>query len=259
RINDALLAALSMALTDWRSARGEAATDTLVDLEGHGREDIFATVDLTRTVGWFTTMFPVRLDPGELNFAEVRDGGPAAGVALRRIKEQLRAVPNGGLGWGLLRHLNAQTASSLQALPRAQLSFNYLGRFDENSASDWRLAAESSGPAISPERRRDHLLEVVTVVKGGALFAEWRWWPAAHDRASVTELAERFMAALRGVIRHCTTRGVGGFTPSDFPLVALDDNRLSALQRIYPDLEDVWPLAPMQHVMVAHRRRLPDS
>ncbi|HEU0147318.1 MAG TPA: condensation domain-containing protein, partial [Bradyrhizobium sp.] len=149
RINDALLAALSIALAEWRSERGENGAAMLVDLEGHGREDIFGNVDLSRTVGWFTTMFPVRLDASELNLADARDGGPAAGIALRQTKEQLRAIPSGGIGWGLLRHLNAQTASVLSELPRAQLSFNYLGRFDESTGDGWRAATESSGPAIA--------------------------------------------------------------------------------------------------------------
>jgi non-ribosomal peptide synthase protein (TIGR01720 family) len=255
RINDALLTALSVALADWRTARGETETAALVDLEGHGREDLFATVDLSRTVGWFTTMFPVRLDAGRLDLKEVKGGGPAAGVALRRIKEHLRRVPHGGIGWGL----NEQTSGALRSLPRARISFNYLGRFDESAATGWRLAAESSGRAIAPDRSRDHLLEVVTLVRGGALQTEWRWWPAAHDRASIADLAERFIAALRGLIRHCTTLGTSGYTPSDFPLVQLDEARLSALQERYPDLEDIWPLAPMQHVMLLHARRSPNS
>jgi len=103
RINDALLTALSVALADWRATRGETGTAMLVDLEGHGREDLFARVDSSRTVGWFTTMFPVRLDAGQLDIKEVKVGGPAAGVALRRIKDHLRTVPHGGIGWGLLR------------------------------------------------------------------------------------------------------------------------------------------------------------
>ncbi|MEH2621948.1 amino acid adenylation domain-containing protein/non-ribosomal peptide synthase protein (TIGR01720 family) [Bradyrhizobium sp. AZCC 1719] len=259
RINDALLAALSVALAGWRAARGEAETATLVDLEGHGREDLFAAVDLSRTIGWFTTMFPVRLDAGRLDLEQVMAGGPAAGAALRRVKEHLRAVPHGGIGWGLLRYLNEQTAEALRSLPRAKISFNYLGRFDEGPDSGWRLAAESSGLTIAPNRGRDHLIEVVALVKDGTLQIQWRWWPAAHDRASIVDLAECFAAALRGLIRHCATRGISSHTPSDFALAQLDETRLNALQQRYPDLEDIWPLAPMQHVMLSHARRSPDS
>ncbi|HEY4748689.1 MAG TPA: condensation domain-containing protein, partial [Steroidobacteraceae bacterium] len=179
RINDALLAALSLAVADWRGARGEAGTSVLVDLEGHGREDLFPGVDLSRTVGWFTTMYPVRLDAGPLDGAEVAAGGPAAGAALRRIKEQLRAVPHNGISWGLLRHLNPESAGQLQALPRPEIGFNYLGRFDESGSSGWRSAAESPGASVSPHRGRDHLLEVVSLVQGGELRTEWSWWPRA--------------------------------------------------------------------------------
>jgi hypothetical protein len=99
----------------------------------------------------------------------------------------------------------------------------------------------------------------VALVKGGALHTEWRWWPAAHDRASIADLAERFLAALRGLIHHCTTVDGRRHTPSDFPLVQLDEARLAALQQRYPDLEDIWPLAPMQHVMLSHARHSPQS
>ena len=101
----------------------------LLDLEGHGREEMFADVDLSRTVGWFTSLFPVRLDAGALDLEEALAGGPALGRALKRIKEQLRAVPDNGLGYGLLRYLNAETAAQLAGFAAPQLGFNYLGRF----------------------------------------------------------------------------------------------------------------------------------
>ncbi|MFC5325943.1 condensation domain-containing protein, partial [Bradyrhizobium oligotrophicum] len=259
RINDVLLAALGVGLADWRAARGARETVSLVDLEGHGRDDIFESVDLSRTVGWFTTMFPVRLDAGGIDIADVRSGGPAAGTVLRRTKDYLRDVPQDGIGWGLLRHLNEKTAGILQALPRASVSFNYLGRFDQRNAAGWQLALEDPGPVIAPERERDHLLEIVSVIRGDALLIEWRWSPGAHDRASIADLAERFMAALTGLIRHCRARQVGQFTRSDFSLVELDEARLNLLQDRYPDIDDIWPLGPMQHIMLTHARRAPDS
>ena len=108
--------------TDQRNA-------VLIDVEGHGREEIFPDVDLSRTVGWFTSLYPVRLDPGPLDIEEAMAGGAALGRALKLIKEQLQAVPDHGLGYGLLRYLNAQTGTELRALSRPQLGFNYLGRF----------------------------------------------------------------------------------------------------------------------------------
>ncbi|WP_246739246.1 condensation domain-containing protein [Bradyrhizobium aeschynomenes] len=162
----------------------------LVDLEGHGRESIFPTVDRSRTVGWLTTMFPVRLDAVQVDLREALHGGPAAGVVLRRIKDHLREVPHGGIGWSLLRYLNPETVNILQSLPRASISFNYLGRFDERGAAGWRMAAEDAGSSIAAERERDHPIEVVSVIQGGTLLVEWRWWPDAHDRASIADLAE---------------------------------------------------------------------
>ena len=106
-------------------------TAVLIDLEGHGREEIFADVDLSRTVGWFTSLFPVRLDAGALDLAGGLGGRPALGRALKSIKEQLRAVPDNGLGYGLLRYLNAQTALQLAGLchaaDRLQLSRAFSG------------------------------------------------------------------------------------------------------------------------------------
>jgi hypothetical protein len=99
-----------------------------IDLESHGREQIFADVDLSRTVGWFTSRFPVRLDPGPLDFEEALQGGPALGRALKGVKEQLRTLPQGGLGYGLLRYLNPETAQALSGLATPQIGFNYLGR-----------------------------------------------------------------------------------------------------------------------------------
>ncbi|WP_257168773.1 non-ribosomal peptide synthetase [Bradyrhizobium sp. SRS-191] len=259
RINDALLAALAIALADWRAARGGNETVSLVDLEGHGRESIFPTIDLSRTVGWFTTMFPVRLDVSQIDLTEAIHGGPAAGVVLRRIKDHLRDVPDGGIGWGLLRYLNQDTAKILQDVPRASISFNYLGRFDERGAAGWGAASEDTGPAIAAEREREHLIEAVSVIRGGKLLVEWRWWPEAHDRASIADLADRFSAALKGLIAHCRACERSRFTRSDFPLVALDESRLASLQQRYPDLEDVWPLGPMQQIMLTHARRAPDS
>src|SRR5260370_16753927 len=86
-------------------------------------------MDLSRTVGWLTSAHPVRLDTGAGEAAGVRAGGPAAGRVVKRIKEQLRAVPGDGLGYGLLRHLNPDTGPALAALPGAQIGFNYLGPF----------------------------------------------------------------------------------------------------------------------------------
>ena len=103
---------------------------------------ISGDVDLTRTVGWFTSLYPVRLDPGLLDLEEALSGGPALGRALKTIKEQLRAVPGKGLGYGLLRYLNEATAAELAGAAAPQLGFNYLGRFAAGAeGADWAPSA----------------------------------------------------------------------------------------------------------------------
>ena len=194
RINDVLLTALALALARWRELRGEAAGGgVLVELEGHGRaEALFAGVDLSRTVGWFTSLHPVRLEPGldAAGVAEALAGGAAAGLALKRVKEQLRAVPGEGIGFGLLRHLNPDAAAGLAGLPRPALLFNYLGQFDrllpgEAAAAGWALAGDAAGAAVAEARGRGHLLEANAVVAGGLLQVEWRWCQEVHDAASL--------------------------------------------------------------------------
>ncbi|MGT2532531.1 hypothetical protein ACU4GG_39760 [Streptomyces nojiriensis] len=132
-VNDVLLTALALAVLGRRDADGEDGADeegaVLVDVEGHGREDVADGTDLSRTVGWFTTVFPVRLALGRPDLDEARAGGPAVGAALRLVKEELRAVPDKGIGFGLLRHLNSRTGPDLAARGIPQIGFNYLGRF----------------------------------------------------------------------------------------------------------------------------------
>src|SRR5262249_16245879 len=145
-INDVLVAGLVFAIADWRRGRG-GSNAVLVDVEGHGREQIFEDIDLSRTVGWFTSLFPVRLDPGTLDLDEALAGGPALGRAVKIIKEQLRAIPDNGFGYGLLRYLNVQTASQLAPFLTPPLAFNHLGRF---AAS----AVTGGGGAVGCEARR---------------------------------------------------------------------------------------------------------
>ena len=181
-INDVLLAGLVVAIADWCRRRGRGAGHAgqavLVDLEGHGREEVFADVDLSRTVGWFTSLFPIRLDAGGLDLDEAISGGPALGRALKLIKEQLRALPDHGLGYGLLRYLNPETASQLSGLAVPQIGFNYLGRFAAPAAADWGPAAEAAMlGGGDPAMPLAHALEVnaltLDAADGATLTAIW--------------------------------------------------------------------------------------
>src|SRR5262249_1697317 len=147
RVNDVLLTGLAVAVAAWRrrrGAQGKGAKALLIDLESHGREEFFAGQDLSRTGGWLTSLFPVRREAGGHDLEEALRGGAALGEALKAIKEQLRRVPGGGLGYGLLRYLNPETAAALSGLAGPQIGFNYLGRFGgSEAAAEWGLAPET--------------------------------------------------------------------------------------------------------------------
>ncbi|HWM05958.1 MAG TPA: condensation domain-containing protein, partial [Actinophytocola sp.] len=206
-VNDVLLAALALAVTRWRGG-----DEVLVELEGHGREEhLVPGVDLSRTVGWFTTTFPVRLDPGP--------GDPA--TAVKRVKERLAAVPDNGIGHGLLRDRLSG--------PAPELLFNYLGRF----------TGELLRGGADPAMPLGHLLEINALVRDDAFTATLTWPAGALDEADVDRFAQLWRAALTEVSR---VDG-GGHTPSDFGLVALDQAQVDELG---PDVADVLPASPLQ-------------
>ncbi|WP_236581305.1 condensation domain-containing protein, partial [Rhodococcus sp. T7] len=129
-VDDALLTALALAVSTFRRRRGHPTDSTLIGVEGHGRDNtLIPGADLSRTVGWFTTLHPVRLDLTGIDLDDALTGGPAAGTALKTVKEQLRTIPDHGAGYGQLRYLDPHTADRLRDLPDPQISFNYLGRF----------------------------------------------------------------------------------------------------------------------------------
>ncbi|MCG8348343.1 MAG: amino acid adenylation domain-containing protein, partial [Chloroflexales bacterium] len=215
-INDVLLTALAQAFQAWTGA-----PSLLIELEGHGREDLFDDVDVSRTVGWFTSAYPVRLDLTK---------AAEPGAALMAIKEQLRSIPQRGIGYGLLRYLSADPAirGQLRDQPRVEVSFNYLGQFDQTaeSSSTFGPAAESRGPDRSPHGLRDCVLGINGSVIGGRLQMEWSYSANLHRQATVEHLAQEFIAALRNLITHCQSPNAGGYTPSDFNLAKLDQRRL---------------------------------
>ncbi|MEO5877174.1 MAG: amino acid adenylation domain-containing protein, partial [Streptosporangiaceae bacterium] len=235
RVNDALLTGLSLAVAHWRKQRGGRGTGVLLDLEGHGREEIVSGVDLSRTVGWFTTIHPIRLDPGVADWAEVRDGGAAAGHALKKVKEQLRGIPDNGIGFGLLRYLNEETAEELADLPQAQIAFNYLGRVAQDDG-DWSPAPELLPPGEDPRMPMAHSLEINAVTRdlpgGPSLEITWTWPDALFTLEEISSLSEFWLEALRGLVAHAQSDGAGGFTTSDL-LVDLDQSELDRLQEAW--------------------------
>jgi non-ribosomal peptide synthase protein (TIGR01720 family) len=215
QINDALLTALARTVGRWA---GHPLV--LVDVEGHGREELLPGVEVSRTVGWFTSYFPALLELPE-------SAGP--GEALRAVKEQLRAVPSKGMGYGLLRHLSGD--ARLAGLPEAELSFNYLGQVDGalDGSGPFALAPEAVGPQRGPRNRRGYLLDVVGAVVGGCLQMTWTYGESIHRQETVAKLAADFLERVRELITHCKTPEAGGHTPSDFKLAKVKQSQLDKL------------------------------
>ncbi|MFJ8630152.1 non-ribosomal peptide synthase/polyketide synthase [Streptomyces sp. NPDC093568] len=243
-VNDVLLAAFALA---WARRAGARGAGVLLDLEGHGREeDLVDRADLSRTVGWFTSLHPVRLDTSAADLSEAFAGGPAAGAVVKRVKEQLREVPDKGIGYGLVRHLNPRTAAKFAGLPTPQVAFNYLGRFTtagvENAGSaavpDWTVLATAAGiGGTDPRVALAHPLELNARTndgpRGPELAATWSWADGILDEPEVRELAELWFRALEALADHAEDPEAGGLTVSDVSLSLLDQSEIDLL-------EDEW-------------------
>jgi amino acid adenylation domain-containing protein/non-ribosomal peptide synthase protein (TIGR01720 family) len=222
QVDDVLLSAVAMALNDWTSERR-----FLVALEGHGREALFDDVDLSRTVGWFTSMYPVLL---ELPSSSSRDPG----AVIKAVKEQLRAVPSRGVSYGLLRYISEEPdiRERIAAMPEPQITYNYHGRFDRVAGADaslFDLADESAGIVHSQASRIGTQLAVTGRVTDGRLHMMWNYDPALYERGSIERLADRCIAAIQEIIAYCQAGDSGGFTPSDFPDANVSQSDLDRL------------------------------
>ncbi|MFI5177455.1 MAG: amino acid adenylation domain-containing protein, partial [Vicinamibacterales bacterium] len=249
-VTDVLLTAAAQAIGRW------AGSDAvLFELEGHGREPIADALDLSRTVGWFTTAFPVSLDTG----LELEPGD-----ALRAVKEQIRAIPRKGIGYGVLRYLagDADFGARLAARPQPQVAFNYLGRLESASHGNLLSPVEGRiGRASSPSNARAHLLEINALVTRGRLRVEWRYGERIHEAQTIEAVAGEFLETVRRLVAHCASRRVRAYTPSDFPLAHVGQRALDVLQAHYgrDGLEDLYAPSPMQQGMLYHSLANPGS
>ncbi|MFE9321437.1 amino acid adenylation domain-containing protein [Nocardia sp. NPDC052278] len=261
-VDDALIAGLALALTRWRQRHGDNVTETLLTLESHGRHDtVLPGADLTRTVGWFTTAYPVRLDLSGIDIDDAFAAGAVAAAVIKSVKEQLREVPDHGIGYGLLRYLDADTAPILRALPTPQVSFNYLGRLDTVPEalreSGWLPAdGDTGGGNQNPDAAAAAVLGINAVTTdtsdGPALTAAWDYPSGVLTCAEVTDLAELWREAVTALAVHASRPGVGGLTPSDVGLVDLDQAAIDRLETRHPALDDIWPLTSLQAGLLFH-------
>ena len=237
RLDEVLLSALLAAVQEWTDADA-----VRVHLEGHGRDEAADAPDLSRTVGWFTTIYPVRLQCA-------RDADAAA--RLRSVKETLRNVPRQGIGYGWLRHLAGDAV--LSAAAPAEISFNYLGRLDLalDEGGPFRPAAESPGREHAPETPRAHLIDVVAAVTADGLRLEWIFSEQAHRRETIERVGQRCAHEVRALLAGFSAGAAAFAIAADFPLARLGAGEVARVLT-GDGVEDVWPLAPLQEGMLVH-------
>ncbi|MGD1805298.1 amino acid adenylation domain-containing protein [Dapis sp. BLCC M126] len=222
QINEILLTALILSFpqnTQQRSLQ--------VDLEGHGREEnMVKEANLTRTVGWFTSVFPVTLTVEDISDIE---------SALKSVKEQLRKIPNRGIGYGMLRYLSPDAAliQRLESVTRSEILFNYLGRMEQLLPEDSPFVfARELTLSRSLREKRQYVLEINAFIIQEQLRIDWRYSRNLHQETTIQQIANDFLGKLRSLIEHCLSSEEEDYTPDDFPLAKLDEQKLSKLSNL---------------------------
>ncbi|MDI9919144.1 amino acid adenylation domain-containing protein, partial [Rhodococcus sp. IEGM 1379] len=259
-VGDGLLTALAMALITWRRRQGGEVEDALINLEGHGREEkVVDGADLSRTVGWFTTLYPARLDLTGIDIDDAMAGGSAAGQAIKAVKEQLLAIPDHGIGFGLLRYLDRESSDSLSRFRSPQVSFNYLGRVSSSDGTqDWLPVTGSRelGGTQNPEMPVASVIDINAFVDdrpdGPGLQASFAFPRGVLTEAEITEFADLWRRALGGLAAYTSRPDAGGLTPSDIPLVTVSQQQIERWEGQFPALRDVWSLSPLQSGLLFH-------
>ncbi|MBL8192753.1 MAG: AMP-binding protein, partial [Blastocatellia bacterium] len=219
QINDVFLLALAISLTKWTNNKY-----SLVDLESHGRENIIEGLDLSRTLGWFTSIFPFVLElTNEFNI----------GASLKAIKEQVRAIPNHGIGYGIIKYLekDKEFLDKIELLPKAEVLFNYLGQLDQVLENNelFFLSQEPIGKTRSHKAKRAYLLEVNASIVYKKITIVWSYSDQIHKKITIENLANQYLSALKAIIQHCQSPEESSYTPSDFPKSGLSQTELDEL------------------------------
>lgn len=247
RIDDILLSALSLTFGDWNET-------TLIDLEGHGRGKLLKEHDVSRTIGWFTTVYPIIL--GDLAPNESMEH------VIKRVKERVRNIPIGGIGYGILAYLSeAGIRETIASQPRAEVAFNYLGQVEQSFKKNglFKIAEVNSGPARDLNGVRSHLIEIDCMIVDKKLKMEWKYSLHKHLAETIGKLADTFVENLKAIIRYCKANEIAHFTPSDFPLASIEQNQLDEWTEQYQSMEDIYTLSPVQQSMVFHHVYSPSS
>jgi iturin family lipopeptide synthetase B len=217
----------------------------LIALEGHGRETIIADedIDISRTVGWFTTIYPVLLDMSYEN---------DPGRQVKEIKETLRKVPHKGIGYGILKYLTINEHKEIDFSITPRVSFNYLGQFDADvERMSFSLAREPVGQLMAVQTRRSFDLDITGMIVKKRLLMSITYNRQHYRTKTLETLAHHFQTAMSQIISYCTARPDRELTPSDFTYKGLSIETVHQLISQY-DIEDLYLLSPMQEGMLFH-------
>ncbi|HMR40461.1 MAG TPA: amino acid adenylation domain-containing protein [Ignavibacteria bacterium] len=223
QINDILLTALITAYNNWSNEN-----KLLIDLEGHGREELFENADLSDTTGWFTSIYPVMLNTfnANSNIAEISE-------TIKSIKESLRQTPCKGFGFGILKYIGKDKSlkDKLTSMPEREVIFNYLGQFNEiiSKGSDWKTGKQSLKLSQNKENKRDHLIEINSLIIYDKLKMDFVYSTNFHKKETIELFADLYKRSLEKLIAHCTKDETGGITPSDFSSSGLNQQELDNL------------------------------
>ncbi|MEW9697560.1 amino acid adenylation domain-containing protein [Paenibacillus sp. SI8] len=240
-INDLLLTALGMSIHNWTGIN-----KVLVNLEGHGRESIIPNIDITRTIGWFTSQYPVVLN---------MEASSNMSYLIKTIKENLRQIPKKGIGYGILRYLTGNL-DDIQFKMNPEISFNYLGQFDQDiQNSAMQLSRYSHGTTASENQTRNHLIDINGLIVAGKLSLSLRYSRTQFRQETIAQLAALFRDSLQDIIRHCVAKEKPELTPSDVSLkgVAIEELEQFVQQSEHiGEIENIYALSPMQNGMFFH-------
>ena len=247
RMDEAIISALATVLTRWTgSSRVRLAIET------HGRDALTDDIGVSRTVGWFTALFPVLLELPRTDDAS---------ETLRLVRDQLRAVPRGGLDYGWLRYGSGgeQGEARWREARDPEVLFNYLGQFELSSSPALRYSAVDPGQVRARHAARAHLLEINCGIEGDRLSCAWEYSDNCHTLATIEELSNQFRLALEQLVAACAPAATRILHASDVPLADLTGTEVASLTVKWPDIEDIYRLSPIQEGLLSHHLQAPES
>lgn len=236
QVNELLLSALLLGYFHWCGQK-----TVRIDLESHGRHELSSDFDLSQTVGWFTSIFPMALETDAMELSQL----------ICYVKETYRTVPNHGLGFGLLKYLSQ--SEELEGCENSTILFNYLGQINSNSSKDsaFTIASGDVGQCIDSNRQVSHEISISGMVMDGRLAFRTTYVKSRYSTESIEALSKAFEQAIKNIVHHCLSADAGRLTPSDFPLCRLEQSEIDSWQQDFA-VEDIYPATAMQQGMLYH-------